>query len=354
MHPILGHWRRLGAYATAAVPIAALVAGLLIQGPGGLPVTAALALAIPLAVGAIALLLPVWYACRSLPVAETPRGRLLLTHALGAAATSFVWVYLGTALSRGLGAYAVFTDLPARHAEHVPTLFASGVLLYVLAAVFHYLLLAVESAQRAERGAVEAAMLAREAELRALKAQVHPHFLFNSLNSISALTTSDPARAREMCVLLAEFFRRTLALGERASVSLEEELDVARTYLAIERLRLGARLRVEETIDEAGRACRVPPLILQPLVENAIRHGIATRTDGGVLALSATADGGRLFVQVENPFDPDAPARPGIGLGISNVRRRLLARYGEAGVLEAQRAGELFRVTLQIPVETAP
>ena len=140
---------------------------------------------------------------------------------------------------------------------------------------------------------------------------MHPHFLFNSLNSISALTTSDPARAREMCILLAEFFRKSLALGDRPSVSLEEELAVARTYLAIEGLRFGR--------EAAGRGggrrgaslpCRVPPLLLQPLVENAIRHGIATRVEGGVLRLVATTDGQRLRLRVENPFDPESPRPP--------------------------------------------
>jgi LytS/YehU family sensor histidine kinase len=195
------------------------------------------------------------------------------------------------------------------------------------------------------------AMLAREAELRALKAQVHPHFLFNSLNSISSLTASDPARAREMCVLLAEFFRKSLAIGDRASVSLAEELEVARTYLAIERLRLGERLTLEEVVDEAGCACAMPPLLLQPLVENAIRHGIATCVEGGILRVEARLDGARLRVLVENPFDPEAPARPGVGLGLSNVRRRLQARYGDTARMEAHRAPASFRVTLEIPAE---
>ena len=194
-------------------------------------------------------------------------------------------------------------------------------------------------------------MLAREAELKALKAQIHPHFLFNSLNSISALTTSNPASAREMCILLAEFFRTSLALGEKASVSLEEEMTVARTYLAIERLRFGSRLSVEESVDEAGRQCRLPPLLLQPLVENAIRHGIATRAEGGVLRLEARTDGMRLRLLVENPFDPEAPVRPGVGLGLENVRRRLLARYGEDALMDAERSRDRFRVTLFVPAE---
>src|SRR5260221_14379401 len=128
---------------------------------------------------------------------------------------------------------------------------------------------------------MELSILAREAELRALRSQVHPHFLFNSLNSISALVSVDPLRAREMCVLLAEFFRKTLALGENSGVTLEEELAVARTYLAIEGLRLGARLSVQKAADDTARARDVTALPLHPPGEHAIQHGTAPHPDGG-------------------------------------------------------------------------
>jgi LytS/YehU family sensor histidine kinase len=229
---------------------------------------------------------------------------------------------------------------------------AAGALVYLLAVGFHYIVLGVDATRRAEQRSVELQVLAREAELRALRAQVHPHFLFNSLNSISALVSVDPARAREMCVLLAEFFRKTLALGEKSGVALEEELAVARTYLAIEELRLGTRLSVEEGVDEAARACRLPPLLLQPLVENAIRHGIATRPDGGVLRIEARREGDRMRISVENPFDPEAPPRPGAGVGLANVRRRLLAGYGDRARVEAQKEAERFRVAISMPAES--
>src|SRR5258708_35218975 len=129
---------------------------------------------------------------------------------------------------------------------------AAGGLVCLRAVSFHYVLVGVEAPRRAEQHSMELSILAREAELRALRSQVHPHFLFNSLNSISALVSVDPLRAREMCVLLAEFFRKTLALGENSGVTLEEELAVARTYLAIEGLRLGARLSVGGAGDEAA------------------------------------------------------------------------------------------------------
>jgi len=339
------------AYLTAGLPLAAAMVAALTRGPRAFPPITALLLATPLTLVALALLLTVRYVCRAVPLEGTPVAYLLVTHGFGALLTTSLGVYVGTVLTRFISAADPATDLLSLYRFHVPGLLAGGALLYLLSASVHYTLLAVEATRRAEQQALELAMLAREAELKALKAQVHPHFLFNSLNSISALTTSDPARAREMCILLAEFFRKGLALGEQTSVSLEEELAVARTYLGIEGLRLGSRLAVEEAIDEEGKACRLPPLLLQPLVENAIRHGIATRAEGGVLRLEARTDGQNLRLLVENPFDPEAPVRRGVGLGLANVRRRLLARYGDKARLEAQPLEGRFRVTLFMPAQ---
>jgi sensor histidine kinase YesM len=351
VHPVLADGRRLAAYTAGAIPLAAALTALLTRGPQGFPFGAAAGLSLLLALVALALLLPVFYVCRTLPVRDTALPRLLATHGIGAIFVGFVWVYVGRGLMRFIASDYPEADLPSRYETSAPVLLAVGALLYLLSALFHYMLLAVEAARHAEQTSRELSMLAREAELKALKAQIHPHFLFNSLNSISALTTADPARAREMCILLAEFFRKSLALGEKPSVSLAEEIAVARTYLAIEGLRFGSRLTVEEVVDEASLACRLPPLLLQPLVENAIRHGIATRAEGGVLRLEARTDGKALRLLVENPFDPEAPVRPGVGLGLTNVRGRLLGRYGETALLDAERSRDRFRVTLLLPAQ---
>jgi two-component system, LytTR family, sensor histidine kinase AlgZ len=349
VHPVFADSRRVFIYLTASLPVALAGTALLAQGQNALPPTSAALIAFPLAVVATVLLLPVWYLCRALPVYETSLTRLLLTHTGGALLTGIAGAYFGGALARL--ADSARPGIAAAYAAQTAGVTAAGGLLYLLAVSFHYVLLGVEATRRAEQQSMELSILAREAELRALRAQVHPHFLFNSLNSISALVSSDPLRAREMCVLLAEFFRQTLALGEKPGVTLAEELAVARTYLAIEGLRLGTRLVVEESIDEAARACRVPPLLLQPLVENAIRHGIATRPEGGVLRIEARAEGSRLRLRVENPFDPDAPPRPGAGVGLANVRRRLLAGYGERARIDADRGAEAFRVVIAMPAE---
>lgn len=351
MHPLLSDRRRLLAALAVALPLAAGAAAFLMRGPEALPAVPAVLVAVPLALAAVVLLLPVWYVCRALPIDRSPFIRLLATHGVGAFFASVASAYLGAGLVRLAVPYFPGAALAQRYDAHLPGIAGGGALLYLLSVAFHYVLLALEATRRAEQQSMELAVLAREAELRALKAQIHPHFLFNSLNSISALVTADPARAREMCVLLAEFFRKTLAVGERPSVSLDEELGVAGTYLCIERLRLGHRLNVEEIADAEARACRVPPLLLQPLVENAVRHGIATRVDGGLLRIEARTDGRRLEVRIDNPFDPESPARPGVGLGIENVRRRLLARYDDRARIETKRAPERFEVILWLPAE---
>jgi two-component system sensor histidine kinase AlgZ len=354
VHPLLGDRRRLAAYLLAALPLALAGMALLAQGRNALPWAAAALIALPLSVAAVVLLLPLWYLCRALPASGASLSRLLLTHTAGALVAGMAAAYLGGALAGLVVSTGYGPEVEAAYATRSAGVTAAGALVYLLGVSFHYVLLGVDATRRAEQHSMELQVLAREAELRALRAQVHPHFLFNSLNSISALVSADPARAREMCVLLAEFFRKTLALGEKPGVALDEELAVARTYLSIEALRLGTRLSVEEGVDDAARGCLVPPLLLQPLVENAVRHGIATRPDGGVLRIEARTDGQRMRISVENPFDPDAPPRPGVGVGLANVRRRLLAGYGDRARVDAQSSEGRFRVAISMPAEAAP
>jgi LytS/YehU family sensor histidine kinase len=215
-------------------------------------------------------------------------------------------------------------------------------------------MLAQERAIEAERKGAELQLLAQESELKALRAQLNPHFLFNSLNSLSALTAVDPARAREMCVLLSDFLRRSLGLGERRLVALREELDLARAYLAIEQIRFGARLQVEWRIDPATESALLPTLLLQPLVENAIKHGIAALPEGGTLALDAELAEGHVIFRVTNPMDADVPTPLGLGLGLRQVRQRLLGRFGNRARFEAGVQDGVHRVTLVFPLEIEP
>jgi len=352
LHPILAPRRRLWPYLGTGLPLALLLTGLLAR-PGGFSLEEAASLALPLALVFLFLALSVWYTCRAAPLRGAGFVRLAVTHGVAALLTSCVWVLLGAGVARLLAFLWPERAFGDRYAAQVAPLLSAGVLLYLLSVALHYVLLAFEAARQAERQAMELQILAREAELKALKAQIHPHFLFNSLNSISALVSSDPPRAREMCVFLSEFLRKSLAVGERKSIPLAEELSLAKAYLDVEGLRFGARLAVEEGLEKSGEPCLVPPLLLQPLVENAVRHGIATRVEGGVIRLEARKMGSRLRIVIENPCDPVAPSGRVSGMGLANVRQRLTARYGSEALFAARRLADRYLVVLSLPAEVA-
>lgn len=208
-----------------------------------------------------------------------------------------------------------------------------------------------------EQQALELFALARERELEALKAQVNPHFLFNTLNSINATVTSDPEQARAMLVGLADLMRYALDSSNRSSVSLREEVRFVRAYLDLERHRFSDRLRVEYDVDATSDVldATVPPMVLHPLVENALKHGIAPSESGGTVALRITphdVDGTpcvRVMVE-DTGVGPSDETSSGTGVGLSNTQARLERTYGDVATLhtEAPDAGG-FRVWFDVP-----
>jgi len=154
-----------------------------------------------------------------------------------------------------------------------------------------------------------------------------------------------------MCISLADFLRATLGMGEKTLIPLSEELDLVHRYLAVEKVRFGARLTLEETIDEAALNCIIPPLLLQPLVENAIVHGIAHLPEGGWIRMNAQDGDGRLTISVENNFDPEFKSKRRSGIGLANVRERVEVRYGASATFVVRPDGDRFRVEISLPVE---
>ncbi len=191
--------------------------------------------------------------------------------------------------------------------------------------------------------------LSKEAELAQLRQQLQPHFLFNSLNSINALVMSKPERAREMVIQLSDFLRGTIRKDSQEAVTLEEELGYLRLYLEIEKVRFGHRLEVEFKISEDAESLLVPQLLIQPLLENAIKHGLYGVTDDVKILFNAKKEGGYLNITLENPFDPDHAAPAGTGFGLSSVDRRLFLLYGRKDLLTTEKLDDTFRVNLKIP-----
>jgi len=186
------------------------------------------------------------------------------------------------------------------------------------------------------------------ARVHALQARIRPHFLFNSMNTIASLTRSDPALAEQAVQDLADLFRASLS-DQRQTITLEEELEVARTYQRIEELRLGPRLRVVWDIDRLPRDARVPGLLLQPLIENAIYHGIEPRPLGGTVSVVGELAGELITVIVRNPVAERQSEREGNRLALANIRERLALLYGELALVKAGRFESEYVVTLRFP-----
>jgi two-component system sensor histidine kinase AlgZ len=339
MHPIFAKRTRLEAYLVVWVLIGGLMTSFL-RLPGTLSVRESVELAAALSLLYAFVCLTPWYTCRHLPLRTTNPIKLIFQHLAAALIACGLWVKMATFIARQV------LHVNARFQMEVPHLIAVGLLLYAVSVALHYMYIAQQASRDAE-------LLARDAELRALKAQINPHFLFNSLNSITALTTVDPAKAREMCIRLSDFLRNTLGLGERETISWREELALSRTYLEVEQVRFGSRLRVEIAVDEDCSECLVPPLVLQPLIENAVKHGIATMVDGGLIRVEGHVIDGSMEVSVANDFDPDSPTPRRHGLGLRNVRGRLATRFGEAARLTAHVENNQFRAEMVIPYTRA-
>ncbi len=211
---------------------------------------------------------------------------------------------------------------------------------------------AVERGRAVERVRAELA----QAELRALRAQINPHFLFNTLNSIASLIAVNPAAAEEITTRLAEVFRYALQGSDRQHAPLADELRFLRAYLEIERVRFGSRLRVEEAIEPGLESLAVPSLLLQPLVENAVRHAVAPRPEGGTVRLSARRSGRGLELEVgDDGPGLDAERAPGgAGFGLHSVRERLRAAGLEEALTIESAPGRGTCVRITLPVLEGP
>ncbi len=350
MHPILARPARVAAYLGVWIPLGMLLAALLaLQGVFGW--LEATIVALPLSITYGFLCLSAWWVTGGAPVDRVGAWRNAALAVVASFLSSALWLLIARGWLGAVGNYRGWPNVTLSFRAAAPTLFGFGFFLYLLAMAASYLAAAFALSQDIERRGLELQVMAREAELRALRAQIDPHFLFNSLQSISALTTVDAPAARRMCLLLADFLRDTLALGARERISLGEELALARRFLEIEQVRYGSRLQTAIAAAPGADAEAVPPLVLQPLVENAVTHGIAHMLDGGMVRIQAERVMASLVVTVDNPCDADRPSGRGTGLGLRNVRERLESEYGPDARLRTEEADGRFVARIDIPLD---
>ncbi|MDR7335960.1 histidine kinase [Roseateles asaccharophilus] len=351
MHPLLSHLRGLAAYLLAWV-LAGLALTAALHGLGLAPWSRALPWTLPLCTVFALVALATYYPCRSRPFGTASwraavgyRAGLVLTLAALMLALAASWDAAATLFGHAEG----WVGLTGRgHA-----LLAAGLLaLLTLAVLAHDLLIAFQTARAASAREAQARLLARDMELQLLRLQIDPHFLFNSLNSISALTHLDPAAARAMAIDLAQFFRQTLDLAGRERIRLSDELGLVTHYVAIEKQRLGDKLATAVDAQPDCLEALLPPLTLQPLVENALKHGLRPRDDGGLLSVQAQARDGWLHLAVRNPVPATPVHESGLGLGLRNLRDRLASQYAGRARVHWGATREGFAVEISLPLET--
>jgi len=346
MHPILSFRGRLLAYLLLWVTFGGLLAGI-IAVTGEASLHWAELFAIPLAVLMGLQCLPCWYLVRGMAPDEVPAWRLVGTWTGTSFVLLSVWLGAATLWLRVLKAFDLTPEVDP--GTLMPVLVFAGCVGVLIAITGLNSAAAFERSREAERRALELRAFAREAEMSFLRRQLDPHFLFNSLNSVAALIGSDAIAARRMCLLMADFYRKSLKLSAQQTIALSDELTLIETFLAIEEVRFGDRLRRSVEVTEEALRMRVPALLLQPLVENAVHHGIAHLVDGGEIKVSAKVRGNLLDLVVENTCDADRPPSRGTGLGLANVRGRVESMYGTRARMDVESAPGTFKVLLALP-----
>jgi sensor histidine kinase YesM len=286
----------------------------------------------------------IWYSIRYNRLEEIGIGSLVLFHFVAASILCGIWVAIS---------YAIFQPFITEENHFLkdgfPSKIFAGYAMYAIYLVFFYAVNYYQSLKEKIKKEGEYKALIREAELQALKSQINPHFLFNSLNSISSLTVSNPEKAQEMVINLSTFMRYSLMHNEKEMVSFSRELENIKLYLSIEKVRFGKKLNAEFEIDAHCLESEIPNMILQPLYENAIKYGVYETTEQVTIKTTCVCDGNSLRIIISNDYDADSVKRKGEGIGLRNIRKRMEIIYNQPDLIKITDHKTSFEVQLIIP-----
>ncbi len=293
------------------------------------------------------LAMTVWYPIRY----GNPEGKfspgIIITYLVVGIVIITGWLYLG---------YLVLKLILVDHESYFEFLnesfvarLSTGILYYGVTLLIYHLFIYGRELEAKKLNETQLNLLVRETELSVLRSQLNPHFLFNSLNSISSLTISDPERARDMIIKLSEFLRYALKHGETEKTRFSEEIKNIDLYLEIEKIRFGDKLVFQKKIHPDCADVLIPNMILQPLFENAVKHGVYESTEPILIELSCEGNKEGLEVTIRNNFDSGQVSRKGAGIGLKNVKNRLMLIYSRDELLSVHQSENIFEVKLLIP-----
>jgi two-component system LytT family sensor kinase len=304
----------------------------------------------PLYLLSLAFILPNYNVCRGLPLGQTSWLKLISSQLLTLIVIAGMWLVISEAVARLFDSMTAIPRFESLFEQSRYTNLAIVVMQFEVTMLLNYLYFALEKSRHLEQAALKQKLLISQAELQTLKATVHPHFLFNSLNTLSNIALSAPEQAHRFCLLIAEFLRYSVAYSKRDTATLADELEHVQNYLGIERERFGERLKTTFNIDEGLRDALVPPLIFFPIVENAIKHGIDSCIEGGTLEIMVQQTKESLVFEVTNPVDELGRKLKGTGHGLASVEQRLKTRYGDKALLKTERKTGSFTTRLILPI----
>ena len=290
----------------------------------------------------------IWYSIRYNSLEEVSVSRLIAFHLIAASILCGIWVYISYVI------YQPFIRESDKFLNYsIQNKMIIVYVMYAMFLVFFYAVNYYNSLKEKIKKESEYKALIREAELQALKAQINPHFLFNSLNSISSLTVSDPEKAQEMVINLSAFMRYSLMHNEKEMVAFSRELDNIKLYLSIEKVRFGRKLNAIFEIDDHCIEAEIPNMILQPLFENAIKYGVYETTDQVTIKTTCNCEGNFLRISIVNDYDASSVKRKGEGIGLRNIRKRMEIIYNNPDLMKVTDHKTSFEVELIIPQKPA-
>jgi sensor histidine kinase YesM len=287
-----------------------------------------------------------WFSAKYLSIENQKISKIVISHLIEFALTTIIWLVIGYFLT-----YTLTTDKIEYDSFFISTLkerIVIGFLHYFLLTAFYYIVIYYSNFQEKIIKEKELKNLVTEAELKSLKFQINPHFVFNALNSMSALTEIDPKKAKQMIIKLADFLRYTLANNDKQKNPLSEELRNIKLYLDIEKIRFEDKFEYVEEVSEVCNNIEIPSMILQPLFENAIKHAVYETLGKVTIKLKCEPIENFLKISLTNNFEGESNKK-GTGVGLKNIRERLSLIYNQDNLLEVKKENGTFTVNIFIP-----
>lgn len=291
----------------------------------------------------------IWYPVYYSSIEKRKWLNIIFNHLASFAITLLLWINLGHFILRALVPESQLSYEFLR--TSIIWRLASGSFMYLIITLIYYLVIYYKNFQDKLLRESELKALVKESELASLKAQINPHFLFNSLNSISSLTITNPEKSQEMIIKLSEFLRYSIGKNQKEKTTLKQEIENIQRYLDIEKIRFDERFDLNIKINKNCEGTLLPNMILQPLVENSIKHGVYESIEKVKIEINCTATWDYLEVNIRNTYDPDAVSKKGAGVGLKNIMNRLSIIYNRNDLLRIEKKDNVFNVRLLVPQE---